>query len=73
MIDVQAIKDGDFVEFKSTWGTKDEFGIYKGELVGLPDYHEVWVKGSPAASRIVHESKFTGHEPATRLGRGRVA
>ena len=68
MIDVQAIKDGDFVEFKSILGTDTEIGIYKSELVALPDYHEVWVNGSPAAARIVHEFKFVGHEPATNIG-----
>ena len=73
VIDIQAINDGDFVQFKSPLGTLTEIGIYKGELVGLPDYHEVWVNGSPAASRIVHMSKFIGHEAATHLGRGRVA
>ena len=72
MIDVQAINDGDFVEFKSSFGMT-EIGIYKSEFVALPDYHEVWVNGNPAMSRIVHDLKFIGHEPATRLGRGRIA
>jgi len=72
MIDVQAIKDGDFVEFVSGFGMV-EIGIYKQELVALPDFHEVWVNGSPAATRIVHDHKFIGHEPAIGMGRGRVA
>ena len=73
MIDIQAVKDGDFVEFTSTWGTKTEFGIYKGRLKGVAvGYHEVWVKGNPASTRLVLTSKFTGHEPAIGMGRGRV-
>ena len=72
MIDVQAIKDGDFVEFKSPFGM-NEIGIYKGEFVALPDYHEVWVHCNPAMARIVYDLKFIGHEPATSIGRGRVA
>ncbi len=72
MIDVQAIKDGDFVEFKSPFGMT-EIGIYKSEIIAMTNYHEVWVNGNPSASRWIHEISFIGHEPATRLGRGRVA
>ena len=72
MIDIQAVKDGDFVEFKSPFGM-NEIGIYKGRLKGLAvGYHEVWVNGSPAAARIVLTSKFIGHEPAIGMGKGRV-
>ena len=71
MIDIQAVKDGDFVEVETMYGI--EIGIYKGTLQVLTDMHEVWVNGSPAASRIVYKTKFIGHEPAIGMGRGRVA
>ena len=72
MIDIQAVKDGDFVELKSPFGMT-EIGIYKGVLTAPNHYHEVWVNGNPSAKRWIHEISFIGHEPATRLARGRVA
>ncbi len=71
MIDVQAIKDGDFVEFKSPFGMT-EIGIYKSETTAMTHYHEVWVNGNPLSTRYIHEIAFIGHEPAIGMGRGRV-
>ncbi len=61
MIDIQAVNNGDFVEFNAHG--RIEVGIYIGTLAFRADTHEVWANGKDSMMRIVHTTKFIAHEP----------